>query len=166
MTIKQIMNEATWVELTTIKDRYPNFINYVVLRYGDFESRYPELKFRDLFISLVINNQTELAMGETIVANTQSKLEGDKLGTVSFSTTANVSVRENENTASYSGYNASGDFAKNKNAGNTKHDATIKSTNINYFEYLATMNNSRFKDTWKSLDRQIKLLCITIKNLE
>lgn len=147
MTLKTILNETTWTDLTAIKIRYPNFISYVIRRYGDFESRYPEEKFKDLFLALIINNQTELAMGETIVANTQSKLEGDKLGSISFSTTENISVRENENTASYSGYNASGDFAKNKNAGNTKHDATIKSTNINYFEYLSTMNNSRFRDT-------------------
>lgn len=86
-------------------------------------------------------------MGETLTANTRSKLDETQLGDSVVSNTENVSTRAHENTSSYSGYNVEGDFAKIKNAGNTNHTAIIKSTNINYFEYLANMNNTRYKDT-------------------
>lgn len=105
-------------------------------------------------------------MGETIVANTMGKLEDNKLGDKVISNTENISKRNNENVSSYSGYNVEGDFAKNANTGNSNHTANITSTNINYFEYLTQMNNSRYKDTWRHINRAIMDLCVTIINIE
>lgn len=134
-------------------------------RYGTFRSRYPQEVFQNLFTALIINNQTELAMGETLTTNTREKLEDSKLGDNVVSDTENISTRASEHTTSYSGYNVEGDFAKNANAANNNHKAIIKSNSINYFDYLTQMNNARFRDTWKHINRELLSLLITIEVL-
>lgn len=162
----EIFNNQTWTELATIKTRYPNFVNYIIKRFGDFESRYPDNKFQFLFESLVINNQAELAFAETLVTKTNTKLNDDQLGDIAISSSTNENVGLGDNTTSYQGYNVENDYAKVSNSRTTTNNANAKSSTINYFSYLAGINQNYFKDTWKTIIRQFLYLVRTIYLVE
>lgn len=162
MKVSQILTNMEWMELAEIKNRYPNFINYIIKRFGDYISRYPEPKFQDLFLSLIINNQAELAFAETLARETTTAIAPDKLGDISTSTATNNSNRTNNSVNSYKGYNVEGDFSKQSNAGDATINSNAKSTSINYFSYLAGINQNRFSDTWKGIIRQFMYLVVTI----
>lgn len=162
MTLEQLITDPTWAEITEIKNRYPNFMNYVLKRFGSYNSRYDKNVFQNLWISLILNNQTELAFAETLNEQTNTKLSPDKLGDVMEAVNANTSNRDNQNINSYKGYDVEGDYSKNKYIGSATLNSTTTSKSINYFTYLSAINNSRFRDTWKHIVRQIMNLCITI----
>lgn len=162
MTLKQLLTDRTWAEIIEVNNRYPNFANYVIKRYGNYESRYDADVFRNLWISLILNNQAELSFAETLTAETNMKLSPDKLGDVVKTVSTNTHARSGENLNSYKGYDVEGDYSKFKSSGNTTNDNNTTSTAINYFSYLSAINHSSFRDTWKHITRQILSLCITI----
>lgn len=162
MTLEQLLTDNTWAEITTIKNRYPNFMNYVVKRFGSYNSRYEKNVFQNLWVSLILNNQAELAFAETLNEQTNTKLSPDKLGDVVEARNENTSNRDNQNIASYKGYDVEGDYSKNKHSGTATLNSNTKTQSINYFEYLSNINNSRFRNTWKHIVRQIMNLCVTI----
>lgn len=162
MTLEQLLTDNQWTDLTEIKNRYPNFMNFVLKRFGSYNSRYEKNVFQNLWVSLIINNQAELAFAETLNEQTNTKLSPEKLGDIMESKNENTGNRENENVSSYKGYDVEGDFSKNRNTGNTTFRTTTKSQAVNYFNYLSAINNSRFRNTWKHIVRQVMNLCITI----
>lgn len=164
MTVIEILTNRDQ-EITEINNNYPNFVNFIKRRYGSYESRYPEDKFIDLFISLVINNQAELAFAETLVSKTTTKLSDDQLGDIVTTTSNTDNTRSGDNVTSYQGYNVEADYSKIKNQGTSKAVSDLKSTNINYLNYLAGINQNKFSDTWKNINRQFMYLVVTIYNL-
>lgn len=162
MTVLEIINQTTWIEIQEIKNRYPNFINFILKRYGNFETRYPSQIWKELFLSLIINNQAELAFAETLTRETTNSISSDKLGDITTTTASNQSNRVGQSTNSYRGYNVEGDYAKNNNNITNEITANNKNISINYFSYLAGINQNRFKDTWKGIISQFLQLVVTI----
>lgn len=162
MTLRELMTDTTWAEIAEIATRYPNFHNYVLKRFGSYTSRYEKEVFQNLWVSLILNNQAELAFAETLTGETNTKLSQDKLGDVVTSKNTNQYNRNTENVNSYKGYDVEGDFSKYKSTGENTNTNTTTSNAINYFSYLSGINNSRFRDTWKHIVNQILNLCITI----
>lgn len=161
MTVLQILTNKSQ-EISQIENNYPNFVNFIKKRYGSYESRYPEDVFIDLFISLVINNQAELAFAETLVSKTTTKLGDDQLGDIVITNSTSDNTRSGDNITSYQGYNVEADYSKIKNQGTSKAVSDLKSTNINYLNYLAGINQNRFSDTWKNINKQFMYLVKTI----
>lgn len=162
MTLKELLTSRAWVEMTEIANRYPNFINFIIKRYGNYTSRYSQEVFQNLWISLILNNQAELAFAETLTGETSTRLAPDKFGDVVVSKNTNLYKRDSENVNSYKGYDVEGDFSKYKTSGENTNTAETTSSAVNYFSYLSGINNSRFRDTWKHIVRQVLDLCETI----
>lgn len=152
----------------TLTALYPMTMEYLMLRYYNYELKYPAIVFNRLALSLFNEYQNVLKDIENSIQIRKNKsFTEDNLGKVRKTTAKDIYAQENKAKESYSGYNVEeSDYRVDSGNTSTNRDSTITATDINLLYALRTLESSGKKLAWFKFEESFVKLFITLYALD
>lgn len=153
-----------WINLnnqyfSNLKNEYPIYLNYVEVRYQNYELKYNENVFNYLFASFILENKKELTKFESLK---DLNMLPDKLGTFT-NTNENANNKfSGENSVNYVGLSVEGTFNKNETSTNSNLTNAKNSSTVNLLSELIKLNDLDFINQFNKLNFEFEKLLITI----